>query len=94
MEELNKGSIEILPVEVTDRLASINSLDGFAVSYQINTEDDTNTVVDWTACGNSGMTALPLIDTSTLDKTVYNLRIKVDVPPEHPILGPFEFMVV
>lgn len=93
MEKLVKGTIEFLPVIVEDRLGSITTLDGHTTSYRLDDENDVVKVA-WTACNTDVMTALPLINTTTLEKLIHRLYIKVDVAPEYPILGPFEFEVV
>lgn len=93
MEKLVKGSIEVLPVEITDRLGTITSLDTHGCTYKVDDENDTNKIA-WTSCNSEGMIALPLIDTSTLEKLIHKLYVRVDVAPEYPILGPFEFEVI
>lgn len=106
MEEVNQGSIEYLPIEIADRLGVLTTLDGKTVEFKISDEADSDSepvespdtppdpIVDWTTCNTSGMTAMPLIDATTLDKAIYKLRIRVSIAPEFPILGPFEFEVV
>lgn len=93
MLQVNKGSIEFLPVQVTDRLGGITTLDGYAVSFRITDVEEVE-VITWASCNNEGMTVLPLIDATTLtDGKTYKLYIKIIISPEEPILGPFEFEV-
>jgi len=94
MQELVKGTIEELPVEIHDRLGQLESLDGVTTSFQITDEPGTNIIVPWTICNSTAMIALPLVNTSTMNYAIYKLYVKVAVSPEFPILGPFEFAVV
>lgn len=93
MEELAKGTIEYLPVVVSDRLGVLTTLDGLTLQFRIDNEDDSAEVA-WTSCNSDGMTVLPLIDTTALDELTYKLYVKVSIGPEFPVLGPFEFQVV
>lgn len=97
MEELIKNTKEYLPVRLKDRLGALTTLDGIAVAFRVTKDNDAQTeVVAWTTCGNNGMSALPLIDTTAAAFVAgkHNLYIRVNVAPEIPILGPFEFMVI
>jgi hypothetical protein len=93
MEQLVKGTIEFLPVVIEDRLDGITTLDGHNTTYRIEDEDGTQKLA-WTACNSQGMTALPLVNTTSFDKVIHRLFIKIDLAPEYPVLGPFEFEVV
>lgn len=97
MEELIKNTKEYLPVKLKDRLGAMVTLDGTVVSFRVTADNDAGTeIVAWTVCTNNGMVALPLIDTTlgAFVPGIYNLYIRVNVAPEVPILGPFEFAVV
>lgn len=92
---MNKNSVEYLPVQVSDRLGSITTLDGSAVQFRI-TDVEENEIQAWTSCTNNGMTAMPLIDATQAGLTdggTFKLYIKFSVAPEAPILGPFQFEV-
>lgn len=93
MEQLVKGTIEFLPVVIEDRLGGISSLNGHSTTYKIEDEEGTQKVA-WTSCNTQEMTALPLVNTTNLDKVIHRLFVKVDLAPEYPVLGPFEFEVV
>lgn len=97
MDELIKGSKEYMPVKVADRLDGISTLDGIVINFRVTNDDDLpDEIVAWTGCVNQGMIALPLIDTALVGFVPgkYNLYVRVNVAPEVPVLGPFEFMVV
>lgn len=97
MEELIKNTKEYLPVRLKDRLGGIVTLDGIAVAFRVTKDNDAQTeVVAWTTCTNNGMVALPLVDTTAgaFVPGKHNLYIRVNVAPEIPVLGPFEFMVI
>lgn len=92
MDTLNKGTKEIASVLLTDRLDSgavISSAD-----FKVALEDETVVVVDWTPVANiSGLRLDCLIDTSAWVEGIYKLYVRPSVPPEQPIVGPFEFGV-
>jgi hypothetical protein len=95
MLQVNKNSIEVLPVLVTDRLGGISTLDGYPLAFRITDRNETQ-VQNWTSCNNDVMTVLPLIDTTGSvfeDGGTYKLYIKINIGPEIPILGPIEFEV-
>lgn len=95
MLQLNKGTVEYLPVQVSDRLGGISSLDGYAIQFQV-TDRDENVIQAWASCNNDVMTVMPLIDTTGSafeDGGTYKLYIKITINPEVPILGPIEFEV-
>lgn len=92
---MNKNSIEFLPVQVSDRLGGITTLDGRAIQFRVTDVNETQ-VVGWTSCNNDVMTVLPLVDATLsgfADGGTYKLYIKITFNPEVPILGPFEFEV-
>lgn len=90
-----KGSIQYWPVQVFDAFSTINTLTGLDVRYDLYlVEDDGDTLITANAsAGNSGMIALPLIDSSTLAEGVYKLWISFVASPQTPRLGPFYFKV-
>ena len=95
MLRLNKGTVEYLPVQVSDRLAGISSLDGYTIQFRVTDRDEV-VVQDWTNCNNDGMTVMALIDTTGSDFDdggTYKLYIKIAINPEVPVLGPIEFEV-
>lgn len=95
MLHVNKNSVEMLPVLVSDRLGGISTLDSYTKQFRI-TDVEENELVTWTTCTNDGMTALPLIDTTgswAVDGGTFKLYIKITITPEIPILGPIEFEV-
>lgn len=97
MVTINLGSIEIVSVLVTDRLANIT--DFVSATHKIVTEDEQTTMVDWANVENiAGLRIDCLIDTTTTSpqawaEGIYKLYVKPDVAPEYPILGPYEFGV-
>lgn len=91
MDTLNKGTKEIASVLLTDRLDSVTSI--ASADFKVVTEDET-TVVDWAAVENiDGMRVDCLLDTTTWNEGIYKLYVRPSVPPEQPIIGPFEFGV-
>lgn len=95
MLRLNKGTVEYLPVQVSDRLGGISSLDGYTIQFRVTDRDEV-VVQDWTNCNNDGMTVMALIDTTGSDFAdggTYKLYIKITINPEIPVLGPIEFEV-
>lgn len=92
MQTLNKGSIETISCLLTDRLGNIDTI--AAADFKVVSEDETVTVQDWTGAENiSGMRVDCLIDTTTWDEGTYKLYVRPSIPPETPIVGPFEFGV-
>jgi hypothetical protein len=93
--QVNKNSVEFLPVLVSDKLGGISTLDGYMIQFRI-TDVEENQLVAWTSCNNDVMTVLPLIDATASwaqDSGTYKLYIKITITPEIPILGPIEFEV-
>lgn len=90
---LNKGTVELIPVDITDKVGTITDLAPYSVDYRVTTEAEVE-IVAWTPVNSKNlMRVFPLIDTTvgTWDEDVYKLYIRVNVPPETPILGPMEF---
>lgn len=91
---LTKGTIEFLPIRVSDALGNLGTLDGTGLAYDLYEDNEAETVVLLSqSAQNDGMLALPLIDTSTLAEGPYNVFIKFTTFPETPRLGPFKFRV-
>lgn len=90
-----KGSVQYWPVEVFDAFSTIDTLTGLDVRYDLyKVEDDDDTeIITNASAGNSGMIALPLIDSTNLDEGVYKLFITFVASPQSPRLGPFFFKV-
>lgn len=91
---LNVGTVELLPVDITDKIGTITDLAAYAVDYKIVDEAEDNVVVNWTPVNSkSGMRVFPLIDTTvgTWPEGTYKLYVRPAIPPESPILGPMEF---
>jgi hypothetical protein len=92
MDTLNVGTKEIVSLDVTDRLQTLTSLNGVNVEQKIVTEDEQTIKQDWATVSQTvGMRVDCLIDTTSWDEGTYKLYIRVNVPPELPVLGPFEF---
>jgi hypothetical protein len=92
MDTLNLGTKEVRSIELTDRLQTLTTLDGLNVEQKIVTEDEQTIKQDWaTVFQTVDMRVDCLIDTTTWDEGTYKLYIRVNVPPELPVLGPFEF---
>jgi hypothetical protein len=96
MVTLTKGTIEFLPIKVTDVLENLTTLDGLGVSHDLFKADEAETMIyQGQSTMNDGMIALPLIDTTpvTITEGDYNCFIKFNNAPEIPRLGPFRFRV-
>ena len=92
METLNKDSKEIISFNITDRLGGVNSLSAYNVEHKVVTEDEQTIKVDWTTVfGTTGMRVDALLDTTGWDEGTYKLYIRINIVPEVPILGPWEF---
>lgn len=90
--KLPAGTIEFIPVTVKDRLGGLTSLEGLTCQFRV-VDDQGEEIVDWASASVSGMRILSLLDTTSLDADDYDLFVKVIVPPEEIILGPFRFTV-
>jgi len=94
MQTLIKGTKEVLFLTLTDRLGTITDLTGVNVEQQLTTEDEKVVKQAWTTVlETAGMDVHALIDTTGWDEGTYKLYIRVNIPPELPILGPFLFGV-
>lgn len=94
METLNKGTKELFSVQLQDLLGAVTTLDGINVEQKIVSEDEITTVQDWATVSQTvDMRVDCLLDTTSWDEGTYKLYIRVNIPPELPIIGPFEFGV-
>lgn len=94
MVTLTKGTIEYVPIKVSDALGNLNTLDGTGLSYDLYHDDEAETVVLTNqSATNAGMIALPLVNTTALAEGDYRLFIKFQAFPETPRLGPYKFRV-
>lgn len=94
MVTLTKGTIEFLPIKVSEALGNLPTLDGTGLSYDLYHDDEAETVVLTNqSAQNDGLMALPLIDTTGLDEGPYSVFIKFTAFPETPRLGPYKFRV-
>lgn len=91
---LTKGTIEPVPIVITDALGNLTTLDSADLRYDLYMADDAETVVSLNSSApNSGMTALPLIDTTLLAEGKYAIFLSFIASPAQPRLGPFFFTV-
>lgn len=91
---LTLGTVEYLPVRVTDALARLGSLDSADLRFDIIRADEAETIIDTNVSGdNQGMLALCLVDTRGWEEGDYDLYIYFEALPEAPRLGPFRFKV-
>lgn len=91
---LTKGTIEFLPIRVSDALGNLGTLDGTGLAYDLYHDDEAETqVLVSQSAQNDGMLALPLIDTTGLTEGPYSVFIKFTTFPETPRLGPYKFRV-
>lgn len=91
---LTKGTKEYVPIKVIDALNALTTLTGADLRFDLYLADDAETPISINStAGNSGMTALPLIDTALLVEGKYNLYISFVASPEIVRLGPFRFWV-
>lgn len=93
-----KGSIQYWPINVMNALETVTpleTLDGKDVRYDLYLvqDNDDQLITGNASAANSGMIALPLIDSSTLAEGVYKLFISFVASPQTPRLGPFYFKV-
>lgn len=93
MDTLNLGTKELVSFQLDDLLNAVSTLDGITVEQKIITEDEKTQKQDWTAVSQTeGMRVDCLIDTSAWasgDEGNYKLYLRINIPPELPILGPF-----
>lgn len=93
MISLPKGTKEFLVIEVKDKLENLTSLDDAdSVLFDVNTGEDVPVLSDSVA-ETDGMNAFCLVDTSGMDEGDYELFLKIDIPPQRPVLGPYKFYV-
>ena len=96
MVEINKGSIESVAIDVTDRFNNLTTLDTASLTFDI-TQFDGTPIVTAQGCPNTGMTAMPQVDTTPSDYEIgasYKIYINFTALPDYPRLGPVTFKVV
>jgi len=97
MDDLNAGTIEIVSVDVTDRLGAITDLSIYVVNFRVAKEDGSDQVA-WALATNVVLMRVDcLLDTITgtaWPKAHYELYIRPIIGSEEPILGPFDFNLV
>lgn len=90
MDTLNYGSLEYYPVKLADRLNNLTDLDTIVCQYKVEDENE-EIKVDWSTATTDGMIILPLLDTAVIGKGNWRLFVRLNIAPESPIVGPFEF---
>jgi 5-hydroxyisourate hydrolase-like protein (transthyretin family) len=91
---LTKGTVENVPIKVTDVLNALITLTGADLRYDLYKADAAETaVVTNASAANDVMIALPLIDTTNLEEGYYNLYIHFVASPQQVRLGPFRIRV-
>jgi hypothetical protein len=95
MDTLNKGTAEIISVQLDDLLGEITTLDGINCEQRIISEDEKTQMQAWTTVADTeDMRVDCLIATdNTWDEGTYKLFVRLNIPPETPIKGPFLFGV-
>jgi hypothetical protein len=91
--KIAKGSIEFVPVFVKDRLLALSTLTGITCEFRID-DDNGEEIQDWTVASTVDMTAMCLVDSTSLDTDEYDLFLRLTILPEMPILGPFRFEII
>jgi hypothetical protein len=101
MDTLNLGTKELISVYLSDKLGLIDTIP--AADFKVISEDEVDTVANWAAVENiDGMRVDCLIDTTTgagitntdpWPEGTYKLYVRPNIPPETPIVGPWEFGV-
>lgn len=92
---LPQGTKEYLVVNVTDALATLNTLAGTTPQYRILKPDNTEQLT-WTAATDQVMKLYCMVDTNLpalWAAGTYKLYCRFTTAPELPVLGPFEFDV-
>jgi NADP-dependent 3-hydroxy acid dehydrogenase YdfG len=92
VEKLAVGTREYLLVDVKDRLSTLTTLDGLAITFDVKDRDGTNKYTA-AAATNVGMIVRCLVDTAGWTAGKYSLWVNIVVGPETPRLGPFDFEV-
>ncbi|HYT45084.1 MAG TPA: hypothetical protein VEP90_22345 [Methylomirabilota bacterium] len=86
MIELEKGTIEHVPVFVRDRTNTLTDLIGSAPTFFVRKESDEDIVIPEGPADPLGMTAYCLIDTTTIPKDRYELCLRFQNLPEVPLM--------
>lgn len=99
MLTINKGSVENVVVSLDDLFDNVIDVMPFNPQYEVVSEwepSDTYGSIPLTPCvaGPTTMSVFCLVDTTELNPGRYELFVKIDNPPEDPIIGPMRFKVV
>lgn len=93
IDTLNKGTVETISLDVTDRLGEITDLSAYNVEYRVWDENE-NELVAWTTVEAVNLMHIDiLLDTTPnafVDGMVLKIYVRINIAPEIPILGPFE----
>jgi hypothetical protein len=93
-KRLAKGTIQYVPIKVTDALKDLTTLTGKDLRYDLFAADEGETpVITNASADNQVLMALPLIDTTTLAEGYYDIYIHFASTPQTPRLGPFRILV-
>ena len=92
--KLCKGTIESVPLRVTDSLENLTTFSGKDLRFDLKKDDAAETpVITNASCAFDVLTALPLINTTTLDEGYYNIFLSFVNGSETPRLGPFRILI-
>lgn len=91
----NKGGIEYLVSDLTDRLENVTDLAGMNTRYDIRAEGAGSWIVQAQPASVNLLEVSCLVDTTDVAYVsgVYELFIQFDNPPESPRIGPIRFEV-
>ena|SRR6478609_5037850 len=93
METINKGTKEVLFFNLDDRLNQITDLAPYTVEYRVTDEEESE-LVAWSVVEDVNLMRVDvLLDTTPagfVDGMTLKIYIRPNIPPEAPILGPFE----
>lgn len=93
MDTLVAGTIQTYSVELGDRLNNVADLAPYACQFKVLSEDETVIAQNWTSASPTGMRVDCLINTTGWIEGIYKLYVRINIPPETPILGPIDFAV-
>lgn len=93
METIIKGTKEVIFFNLTDKLNTITDLSPYTVQFRVTDEEETE-LVAWSVVENVSLMRVDvLLDTTPIgfkDGMILKVYIRPNIPPEAPILGPFE----
>jgi hypothetical protein len=98
MLTLNKGTKENVLVSLDDILDNVTDVMPFTPQYEVVSEWEPSEAygeIPLTACteGPTPMSVFCFVDTDDLNSGRYALFVKINNPPENPIIGPVRFKV-